>query len=1554
MEEDAVQDFFALADSELQQNEERIARHQEALHRVDLSPEERAMMLEEIGEMQSELVRSDPFITDLLCILSGGALYGRCVERCRQLARVDGIWSHLGRYIRCDQTYPRFRAICTLREMSNVSPQITCNMFRSSCGPELMRIAHACADHSTRHNAVVTLLLQANQLQADPAFSYDYEEFMRLVTMQTIKPMMRRIIMLIQTVYAFPIAEERARPALPMVFGLHVTEPNDASSSPSFARDIRETMHTSIYTHEDNDNDDDKASDHHDISRPITPANTPVNERELDMADHAGDAPGDSYRLLRIRETVTELVGHIRLLTMFAVHASFARVVATLSLGPAEELPVDAASLSAWIEEMELLGAGGHRPFRVLVSLLLQMQWMPAVHAGRLSAEDKTFIRTKVSHTALTGNLTGVDQLGDHIKRAITARPTTTTTTTTSMASSSPTSSPVSPASSPESPEDMASSSPSSMKIDSDEGLIDWKDACFKYSAQLLVCLAQYGMLVPCIDALTCHSPIIALPLLAPMAAFIDRRRLVSILLDIGRICTHLQPTTDIMLGQLARQLKATELFDSPELISLAHRLVSEPQANESTAATMTAAEANKPALPWAAYFYAHLIMDRIANYAHEDDADESTSQEGLLLTPNMHSAGASDMIYNPHWTFESFRSAYRVVGHGRWAFEVVVPVKGLVQVGWSTMQIDYQPESGSGVGDDGGSYSIDGHRCMRWHGAVPPVPNDYGQRWQPGDVVTCMVDFTARTLSFALNGECLGVAFSDIDPQVALHPSVSCSAHQGCRIRYGYSWDPLQYAPSDYRPVVTAHVAPALMDLPTSKHSSEEQAHAANSGKPSSLSLHDLSILFYYEIHVQERASPDRAFIIGFQNMLGHYEGLSIGRAACHYRRGSHATSTRSPVAEGRPDSENNVVLPGEPVRPGDVIGCVATLNQIGFYLQGSLWIWHGTARFLLSLFCTFIPSVFSPSSLHRTSMPSGLESLLEVLPSADRCSLLLEIGPVVCCQLQQTNKLLFELIAADNVLWHQLYKGTFDLEDEREVEALSVFRASLAATQDEPCQRRRRTHSRGGGGVAVAAAHGRTGGAGGAGGDDEASGHHARPSHNSSSNSSNNNNTDTAFHGRHTRRRSSVRPRLRRRSTTGQSLRQVAWWQRAFALRYRLNARWRQGKPQLLQLQLPAFLGHLPQPGASYGPWIVVRSLKYRLYLGDLTTMVVATDEASGGEHGAPNHTIQWHELPIDATWEDRPVDFVFSSLMNDRHVATVVSYGEQNVLYVWATSTRRRIYQAVLANKGNIDHLYGDYILMSSLSGERSATNMVDLVHGARFSLPDTIVDTYWHFQRQQARHRKDGLMVYSATEHGGIITWSLLEYTLDADGRAQWTAAESGRLELLSNQHRLYGTSRIDDHRVLVSMAFFEHPGISHIGLHDLRHGIQARIEWSHALSGRVIATMLSENILLCYGAVCMAVSLEDGAALCRLSNRHGSGLQRLLGAWVGESFPQRSQPLLVTNIHTGKVAMQLVNSSSRSSGRRYYTSLRAGYIIEMFANESTLYVWDFLATANGLG
>ncbi|KAI8054591.1 hypothetical protein BDF22DRAFT_418465 [Syncephalis plumigaleata] len=204
------------------------------------------------------------------------------------------------------------------------------------------------------------------------------------------------------------------------------------------------------------------------------------------------------------------------------------------------------------------------------------------------------------------------------------------------------------------------------------------------------------------------------------------------------------------------------------------------------------------------------------------------------------------------------------------------------------------------------------------------------------------MVDFTSQSITFALNGESLGVAFTSIDSNTMLYPSISCSAHQGCKIRYGYSWDPLEYAPPNYLPVVAAHPPPALMDVSPMSNTLQNE-DIMNSGR-SSLSINDLSVIFYYEINIQKRVFTDSDIIIGFRDVLGHYEGLVVTRSAFHYRRSHTSMLSKSHEIHSNPDTIMNSI---EPVYSGDVIGCVVTMDQIGFYIQGTFWLYDHALTF-------------------------------------------------------------------------------------------------------------------------------------------------------------------------------------------------------------------------------------------------------------------------------------------------------------------------------------------------------------------------------------------------------------------------------------------------------------------------------------------------------------------------------------------------------------------------------------------------------------------------------
>jgi hypothetical protein len=64
-----------------------------------------------------------------------------------------------------------------------------------------------------------------------------------------------------------------------------------------------------------------------------------------------------------------------------------------------------------------------------------------------------------------------------------------------------------------------------------------------------------------------------------------------------------------------------------------------------------------------------------------------------------------------------------------------------------------------------------------------------YGRtRWKAGDVVGCFLDLTTKSMSFALNGDNLGVAFTNVAVGSGLYPAISISVHQQCRFNFGHT----------------------------------------------------------------------------------------------------------------------------------------------------------------------------------------------------------------------------------------------------------------------------------------------------------------------------------------------------------------------------------------------------------------------------------------------------------------------------------------------------------------------------------------------------------------------------------------------------------------------------------------------------------------------------------------------------------------------------------------------------------------------------------------------
>ena len=155
----------------------------------------------------------------------------------------------------------------------------------------------------------------------------------------------------------------------------------------------------------------------------------------------------------------------------------------------------------------------------------------------------------------------------------------------------------------------------------------------------------------------------------------------------------------------------------------------------------------------------------------------------------------------------------------GKWYYEVTIGDGRLCnpQFGWCDERYKVTTPN-DGVGDDAFSWGIDGDRRKKFHTPRPDLRSvynklffsrggeDWGQSWKAGDIVGCMADLDAETLSFSLNGSTdapMGVAFEDIDFHGGLFPALAGSA---CDVTCNFGEDPLtplRHQPEGYFPVV-------------------------------------------------------------------------------------------------------------------------------------------------------------------------------------------------------------------------------------------------------------------------------------------------------------------------------------------------------------------------------------------------------------------------------------------------------------------------------------------------------------------------------------------------------------------------------------------------------------------------------------------------------------------------------------------------------------------------------------------------------------------------------
>ncbi|PVU85353.1 hypothetical protein BB560_007052 [Smittium megazygosporum] len=141
----------------------------------------------------------------------------------------------------------------------------------------------------------------------------------------------------------------------------------------------------------------------------------------------------------------------------------------------------------------------------------------------------------------------------------------------------------------------------------------------------------------------------------------------------------------------------------------------------------------------------------------------------------------SNSRLFNDSWEFISLTSVQPVTsGCGRHSYSVLLYTSGLMQIGWCTDQCKFYPICGKGIGDNFESLSYDGYRRRRWFGHSSN--NNYGEKWNAGDIITSVLDLDNNTVEFFHNGKSMGIAFG---------PGATNKVSNFNKIPFGRKWYP-------------------------------------------------------------------------------------------------------------------------------------------------------------------------------------------------------------------------------------------------------------------------------------------------------------------------------------------------------------------------------------------------------------------------------------------------------------------------------------------------------------------------------------------------------------------------------------------------------------------------------------------------------------------------------------------------------------------------------------------------------------------------------------------
>lgn len=180
-------------------------------------------------------------------------------------------------------------------------------------------------------------------------------------------------------------------------------------------------------------------------------------------------------------------------------------------------------------------------------------------------------------------------------------------------------------------------------------------------------------------------------------------------------------------------------------------------------------------------YSYESINMEKINAMLNTSDVSEylKISPDGLEARCDAYS-------------FESVRCTAQAEC-GVWYYEVLIITPGVMQIGWATKNSNFLNHEGYGIGDDRFSIAYDGCRKLIWH-CAKSIPQTL-PRWEPGDILGCLIDLDSQQIIFSVNGMSLPPCNNVFKMATAgFFAAASFMSFQQCRFNFGS--EPFRFPP--------------------------------------------------------------------------------------------------------------------------------------------------------------------------------------------------------------------------------------------------------------------------------------------------------------------------------------------------------------------------------------------------------------------------------------------------------------------------------------------------------------------------------------------------------------------------------------------------------------------------------------------------------------------------------------------------------------------------------------------------------------------------------------